>query len=313
MASVAISCDKPILSFGQRVAVLTRDIKVSHTVFALPFALLATFMASASVGRLPGLAAVGLIVVCMVSGRTAAMIANRFLDASLDRVNPRTRGRAIPSGRLSRQFVFVAGCLSAVVFVAGAGGFWMLDANPYPLILSPFVLAWLIMYSYTKRWTWLCHLFLGSALALSPLAAVIAIEPGYLMVSGPYLLAGVVACWVAGFDVIYALQDVDSDRETGVFSMPARLGVEPALWVSRTLHAVMLALLVGLCWISPMLGRGFGVGAAIVGGLIVLEHTLIWRSGTRHIHLAFFTLNGLVSLLLGALGVWDAVAFAHRV
>ncbi len=291
-----------------RLFVLGRDIKLSHSVFALPFALLGAFLAAGETHRLPGPATLGLIVLCMVLGRTVAMAINRWADASLDRLNPRTAGRAIPSGQLSSGFVLATAMCCAAAFIAATAGFWVLDGNAYPLILSPFVLAWLGVYSFTKRFTWLCHFFLGSALAISPIAAAIAIDPAYLAKPGVYWLAGMVTCWVAGFDILYALQDLHSDKKTGVLSLPAWLNVEPALWVSRILHAAAVGMLVLLCRASDVLGTSFALGVGVVAVLLVVEHVLVWRSGTRHISVAFLTLNGVVSLVLAATGILDIVA-----
>lgn len=288
-------------------SVFAREIKLAHTVFALPFALLATFLAAGSAGALPGAATLGLILLCMFAARTVAMAVNRLADASIDAANPRTAKRALPTGALSYGFVrgTAVGCSAA--FILAAAGFWFIDANPWPVILSPLVLAYLAAYSYTKRITWLCHLVLGSALALSPLAAVIAINPAYLAEPTPYLLAALVLCWVAGFDVIYALQDVGFDREHKVHSIPARFGVEPALWASRALHTLVLAALAALVIYSPQLALGFAVAAVLTAGLLILEHALVWGSRTNHIHVAFFTVNGAISLLLGGAGIVDVL------
>lgn len=296
-----------VAGWSARLMALAKDIKLSHSVFALPFALLAGFLAAASDGRLPGVSAAVLIVVCMVLARTAGMTVNRWADAGFDAVNPRTVGRAVPAGRLSSGFMAGAGAVSGGGFILAASGFGWVDGNWYPLVLSPFVLAWLTAYSFAKRFTWMCHLLLGSALALSPLAAAVAVEPGYLTGGELYLLAGMVMCWVAGFDVIYALQDVDVDRRSGLYSLPACWGVGRALWVSRFLHVLAAMMLVVLWQVSPHLETAFGFGIAGVIVLLVIEHWLIWRRGTRHIHLAFLTINGFVSLILGGLGVYDAV------
>ena len=296
-------------SIFSRLSLLARDIKLSHSIFALPFALLATFLAAASGDRLPGPLALILIVVCMVLARTVAMTFNRWADYRLDAQNPRTSGRAIPSGRLSPKFVLGTTGICAAGFIVASAGFWIISNNPWPLLFSPAVLAWLLLYSFTKRFTWLCHLLLGSALALSPLAASIAIEPSYLGQREPYLLAFMVMCWVGGFDIIYALLDVGVDRQTGLHSIPARWGIKPALWVSRLLHLLALSALMMLGHLSPSLGLGFGVVTAIVAGLLMFEHALVWRSQTHHIHLAFFTINGVISVLLGALGILDVVQY----
>jgi 4-hydroxybenzoate polyprenyltransferase len=294
-------------NFSGRVVLLARDIKLSHSVFALPFALLAAFLAAAHRGELPGVLTLGLIVLCMVLARTAAMAMNRWADAHLDAANPRTAGRAIPSGGLSSGFVLGAIILCGLGFISASSGFWLLNGNFWPVTLSPLVLAWLLAYSFTKRFTWLCHLFLGSALALSPLAAALAVEPSYLATPDPYLLFVMVMSWVAGFDILYALQDVEVDRGAKLFSIPSRLGENTALALSRLLHAISLTCLIYLTRISDQLAVCFGVGVAIVGLLLVLEHALVWRSRTHRINVAFLTVNGVISLLLGALGILDVV------
>lgn len=289
------------------IAALARDIKLSHSVFALPFALLATFLAANHRDHLPGPIELTLLVVCMVLARTMAMSVNRWADAGLDAQNPRTTKRAIPAGRLSRSFVLGAAIACFIGFALAAGGFWLVNGNPWPPMLSPLVAGWLALYSFTKRYTWLCHLFLGSSLALSPVAATIAIDPGFLGQPEPYLLFGMVLCWVSGFDVIYALQDVEVDRTQNLYSMPSRLGVDPALWISRLLHAISAACLVTLAVVSPPLSVFFDVAIGAVLILLVVEHALVWRSGTHHIDVVFFTLNGVISLLLGAAGIIDVL------
>lgn len=291
---------------------LARDIKLAHSVFALPFALLAMFLAAGSVGRLPSVGQSVLIVVCMVLARTVAMAVNRWADADFDANNPRAAGRAIPSGRLSRGFVLGAAIACGGLFIVTTGGFWWLDGNPWPLVLSPLVLAYLAGYSFTKRFTWLCHVYLGTALALSPIAAVIAIQPGYLAASAPWLLALMVATWVAGFDIIYALQDIEIDRADGLYSIPSRLGPNAALWIARGLHALTVVALLWLWRDSPQLGTLFLVASLLTVALLVLEHALVWGSKTNYISIAFMTVNGTISLLLGAAGIADAVVVAAR-
>ena len=298
----------PRRSLAGQAAALAADIKLSHTVFALPFAALGMVLTAAWDNRLPHWVEIVLIVGCMVTARTYAMGVNRLADARLDAKNPRTANRAVPSGRVGRVFLSAAVVVSALGFFVGCLAFWWLRANPCPIAWSVPVLGVLTLYSFTKRFTWLCHLYLGLALAISPVAAGLAVEPRF--VEGHptlWILAGMVLCWVAGFDVIYALQDVESDRKHGVFSMPASLGVERALWVSRGLHLVCLGCLIAAFLTSPLLGVFFGVAVAAVGALLLLEHALVWRSESRKIHMAFFTVNGVISLLLGAAGVWDAL------
>ena len=296
-------------SVVRRLGLVAQDIKLSHTIFAMPFALLATFMAAAATGSWPGPAHLVLIVLCMVAGRTFAMVVNRWADGRIDAANPRTARRAIPSGRVSASFMFAVAVGSGAALMAAAAGFWILDDNPWPVALSPAVLAWLALYSYTKRFTWACHLFLGTALALSPLAAALAIDPAVMATIGPYLLAVMVTGWIAGMDVIYALQDVEHDRRQGIHSMPAYLGERRALAAGAILHVIAVAALVVLNLTSPMLGPAFAVGTGGVCLLLLAQHAIVWRTGTRHITLAFFTLNGCTSLLLGLLGIVDVVNY----
>lgn len=295
---------------SSKIALLARDIKISHSIFALPFALLASYLAASYRGDMLRGDELGLIVLCMVLARTVAMTMNRWADRFIDEKNPRTALRAIPSGQLTAKFVLNTAVICSILFAAAASGFYFMNGNWWPIALSPIVLVWLAGYSFTKRFTWMCHLVLGSALAISPLAAVVAIYPPYLAQPTPYLLAVMVMCWVAGFDVIYALQDVESDRDKDIYSMPANLGVEKALWVSRLLHIAAVASLAVLITASPTLGAGFTIGVSIVAALLILEHILVWHSGTHHIHMAFFTLNGLISLLLGGLGIADILTHA---
>lgn len=286
---------------------LTRDIKLSHSIFALPFALLAAFLAAASANRMPNAATLSLVVICMVLARTVAMTINRWADAALDAANQRTQHRAIPSGRITPSFALGTAIICAGLFIVATTGFWVRNNNPWPMMLAPVVLVWICVYSFTKRVTSLSHLYLGSALAISPLAAVIAVQPGYLGHIEPYLLAMMVMCWVAGFDVIYALQDIEPDRRLGLHSLPAKMGAESALWCSRALHVGCFCSLVLLAITSPTVGPVFASAVVIVALLLLLEHALVWRSKTHHIHLAFFTVNGLISLLLGAVGIFETI------
>ncbi|MEM8738786.1 MAG: UbiA-like polyprenyltransferase [Planctomycetota bacterium] len=292
-----------------KLGILARDIKLSHTVFALPFAVLGMVLAAGWAGRRVSGVEAGLVVGCMVLARTFAMSVNRVADAALDAANPRTAGRAVASGALSRRFAGGVIAATGAGFMLGTAGFWWAAGNRWPFVLAGPVLAVLAGYSFAKRFTWWCHVVLGLALGLSPLAAAVAIEPGYLAGSAAgWWLAGMVLCWVAGFDVIYALQDVGVDRKLGLFSMPASLGEERALWVSRGLHAGAAGCLAGAWWVSPQLGTWFGLALGGVAGLLVVEHALVWRSEARRIPLAFFTVNGVISLLLGAAGVADVYA-----
>jgi 4-hydroxybenzoate polyprenyltransferase len=298
-----------------RAALALRDIKLAHSVFALPFAVLGAFLvaprqaddAARPIDWSRFGVMLALVVACMFFARTWAMLVNRVADARLDAANPRTARRAFAAGDLGRgDAVWLLGA-SAAGFLACCAGFGLAFANWWPLMLAVPVLAWIGFYSFTKRFTFLCHVFLGGALAVSPLAAAIAVG-GLDALTGPAgptlaWLSGMVLLWVAGFDVIYALQDLDYDRGAGLNSVPARFGWRRAAWISRVLHAGAFACLL-LAWRSdPRLGGLFGVAVATVGVVLVFEHLILARRGRAGIPMAFFTLNGFVSLLLGLSGV----------
>ncbi len=284
-------------------------IKFSHSIFALPFALLATFLAARDLpGGRPTLLHLALIVLCMVGARSAAMTFNRIVDAEIDRRNPRTRMRQIPRGVISTRaawLFFVAAC---GLFFLGCGGFAWQYGNFWPLRLGLPVLAFLCIYSFTKRFTRWSHLVLGLGIAFAPVAAWIALSPATV---GPpvWLLMASVAFWIAGFDIIYACQDVDFDRAAGLFSVPAKLGVARALWLARVFH---LLTVMGLCAVGEAAGLGwlYFAGVACVVALLVIEHALVSPQDLSRVNLAFFTMNGVVGLVLGALGIIDVLI--HR-
>lgn len=295
-----ISTAHPTHSLAARLAILARDIKLSHSIFAMPFALLATFLAARG---LPTLGQLALIVLCMVTARTVAMTSNRLLDAELDRANPRTAGRAIPSGRLSRAFVVSALAACAIAFVGATSLFGFAYHNWLPLILALPVLLFISAYPFLKRFSQLCHYYLGASLALAPICAWIAIA-GRVDVE-PLLMAAAVVCWTAGFDIIYACQDYQNDLATGVFSVPARLGIGRALWVSRATHVVCIAMLILLGVKSGPLATLYFVGVGLAIALLVVEHALVRPNDLSKVGLAFFTVNGIISVALGALGIAD--------
>lgn len=278
-------------AFGSLVA-------FSHTVFALPFAASAVVLALAvphaplSWGRALAMLA------CMVSARTAAMAFNRYLDRHLDAKNPRTAGREIPAGVVSPRAALGLTAACSALFVAFAA-----LLGPACAALSPLVLAVLLGYSYTKRFTWAAHLVLGLALALAPGGAWLAMgaAPGAAIVS---LMLGVLT-WVAGFDVLYSLQDEAFDRGAGLHSIPARFGTSGAVVLSAALHVVTVAALAAA---GALLGRGtlYFAGVAAVAALLVYEHAIVGRGNLARIDRAFFTVNGYVSVLFFALTLLDA-------
>jgi 4-hydroxybenzoate polyprenyltransferase len=261
-------------------------IKWEHSVFALPFALCGAMLAA---GGVPPVRQLLWIIVAMVAARSAAMSFNRLADASIDAANPRTRTRALPAGALTQNFVrnFVA--LSSGIFIFAA---W--ELNRLAFLLSPLALAILLLYSYTKRWTRWSHLALGFALGVAPAAAWIAVrgslDPRIL------LLTAAVTFWVAGFDVLYACQDLDFDRQAGLHSIPRYLGVGNALWMARLFHLVMLLLLAALVFAFG-LGKFALVGLVAVFLLLAYEHSLVSKDDLSKLNAAFFTMNGIIAVV----------------
>lgn len=298
--TIPTSGRRPVTGISGKLGEFASDIKISHTLFALPFALLSTFLAA---GGMPRLGQLLLILICMVPARTVGMSANRLLDATLDARNPRTARRAIPSGALSRSFFVLVLVICAIGFIAATAGFEILYRNPWPLRLAGPVLLFLAAYPFLKRFTRLCHYYLGAALALAPVCAWLAIRSS--LASPPFWMAGAVLCWTAGFDIIYACQDVQVDIECGLFSVPAKLGVGAALWVARFTHAISAAMLIALGRSTPALGAIYFVGVAIAIALLIVEHMLVREDDLSKVGIAFFTVNGIISLVVATLGIVD--------
>jgi 4-hydroxybenzoate polyprenyltransferase len=281
-------------------------IRFSHTVFALPFALLAAVMAwraePAITWRWQDLAG---IVLCMIFARSTAMAFNRIVDRDVDAQNPRTARRHIPAGLLSVGSVTLFAVASAGLFVGSTLCFW---PNRWPLYLSLPVLAFLCGYSLTKRFTSLAHFWLGTALCLSPIAAWIALRGGVdpsPVAWPPVVLAGAVLLWVSGFDIIYACQDVDVDRQLRLNSVPARLGVPGALRLAAGCHLGMLVVLALLPVVFPLLGWIYWTGIAAVAVLLAYEHALVRPDDLTRVNTAFFHVNAVVSLGLFAVTTLD--------
>jgi 4-hydroxybenzoate polyprenyltransferase len=261
-------------------------IKWEHSIFALPFALTATLLAARG---LPAMRTVFWILVAMIAARSCAMAFNRWADADIDAANPRTSTRAIPAGLLSRQFVLGFTILNAAIFVAASAAL-----NRLTLILSPFVLLVLLSYSYMKRITRWSHLVLGLALGLAPSAAWIAVrgslDPRIVVLTAAVML------WVGGFDVLYACQDYDHDRQAGLESLPRYLGISRAFWAARLMHAAMLALLIWFGTLFHFHIAGW-IGIAAVGSLLAYEHSIVSPSDMRRLNAAFFTMNGVIAMV----------------
>jgi 4-hydroxybenzoate polyprenyltransferase len=279
-------------AYNSNVAVL-RNLRVTlemikweHSIFALPFALCGAMLAASG---LPTAHQLFWIVVAMVSGRSAAMAFNRLADATIDAANPRTRTRALPAGQLSSAFVATFVVVSCAIFILAAA-----QLNRLTLLLSPVALTVLLLYSYSKRFTRLSHLILGFALGIAPAAAWIAVrgslDPRIL------LLTGAVTFWVGGFDVLYACQDLDFDRSTGLHSIPRHVGIPAALWIARIFHLLMLILLIALLP-AFALGKFAIAGVIAVFILLLYEHSLVRSGDLSRLNAAFFTMNGVISVV----------------
>ena len=284
MMATAIIVDPGDLAMS-RVAVYGRMIKFSHSVFALPFAL-----ASASLAAREGFrfSQIGWIVLAMLGARSAAMGFNRLADQAIDTRNPRTASRELPRGLLRRTEVWAFVLASAGLLVVAAA-----RLNPLCLALSPLALAIVLGYSYTKRFTSLSHLVLGLALAVAPVGAWLGIRGRFA--AEPLVLGLAVLLWVAGFDTIYACQDAEFDRREGLHSLPARLGVARALLLARLFHALAVLLLLALYALTP-LHPVYLVGLFGVTALLVYEHSLVRADDLSRVDVAFFTLNGWISV-----------------
>jgi 4-hydroxybenzoate polyprenyltransferase len=269
------------------VATWARMVKLSHSVFALPFALSGAALAASRYG-ITGRQVV-LVIVAMICARNAAMGFNRLADHAIDGENPRTAGRELPTGRLSRGVVWAFTIALAAVFVAAS-----FALNPLCGLLSPVALAVVFGYSYTKRFTWASHLVLGLALAMAPVG-------GWLAIAGrfdtlPWLLAAAVVLWVAGFDTIYACQDEAFDKSHGLHSIPARFGIPRALWIARGFHLGAL-LAMAAVGIVGRLHPVYWAGLTLVAGVLVWEHRLVSPGNLSRLGVAFLNANGLISVL----------------
>jgi 4-hydroxybenzoate polyprenyltransferase len=280
----------------RRVRPLLEMIRFSHTLFALPFALWSAALAWRSKQAFSWIELAG-ILLCMVFARSTAMAFNRLADRHLDAVNPRTAGRHLPSGQLTPGAVWLFTFVCATGFIASTALFLLTDpTNAWPLMLSVPVLLFLCGYSFTKRFTALAHVWLGISLLLAPLAAWIAIR-GLEDLAAPLVLGLAVCFWVTGFDIIYACQDIDFDRQARLASVPARVGVVAALRVALVCHLVMLGLLVALYFAaSPHLGIVYLVGVAAVSLLLVYEHSLVSPTDLARVNEAFFHVNAIISI-----------------
>ena len=277
-----------VRSFLDKLHVILEMIKIQHTVFALPFAFMGALLAARG---LPTAGQVFFILLAMVGARSAAMAFNRLADVEVDAQNPRTASRALPRGLVSKGFTLGFIVASSLLFFFAAA-----QLNPLSLALSPFALAVVLGYSYAKRFTWASHMILGAALGIAPVAGWIAVRGDVGAI--PLVLGLSVLCWVAGFDILYSLQDEEFDRKTGLHSLPVRLGRARAMALARRLHltASLGFLLTG--WLAG-LGWLYYLAALAAGLLLWWEHRLLSPQDLSRLNQAFFTLNGTVSLVLG--------------
>ncbi|KPK01478.1 MAG: prenyltransferase [Nitrospira bacterium SG8_35_4] len=273
------------MSLHHKIADYFRLVKFSHSVFALPFAFTAALIAAEGI---PTLHQIFWITVAMIGGRSGAMGMNRIIDKKIDALNPRTRDRELPRGVIKTSEAFA--------FTLVAFGFLVLAAyklNPLCFKLSPFVLLVLFTYSYTKRFTWLCHVVLGIALSLSPLGAWIAVRGTFDYDILPLSLA--IIFWVAGFDTLYGLQDMDFDRKHNLYSIPSIFGIKTSLWIARIFHFITIGLLLSLVSIFH-LSAVYLVGVAIAFALLLYEHLLVKPDDLSKLNMAFFNMNGYISI-----------------
>ena len=280
-----------------KLAIIFSDIKIQHTVFALPFAVMSAFLAA---GGMPEIEKLLWIIVCMLGARSAAMAFNRIVDARFDKENPRTRDRALPSGKINVGNYAVFLVASSALFIFSA---WML--NSLAFYLSPVALAIVFFYSLTKRFTAFSHFWLGLAISIAPVGAWVAIREEISFTS--LLLGAAVICWLIGFDILYACLDIEADRANRLHSIPERFGIETALKMAFASHAVMVVFLLVLLEPTVLLGWVYLAGVVLVAGLLVYEHSLIKKDDLSKVNMAFFNVNGIISIGLMIFVIVDCV------
>lgn len=289
-------------TIAERLRITLEMIKIEHTLFALPFALLGAALAARDVQHQPTsfwISRLLWIAVAMVGARSAAMTFNRIADRRIDAANPRTASRALPAGLLDLRFAAIFTVISSAVFLIAA---WQL--NRLTLILSPIALVSVLLYSYTKRFTSLSHLVLGWCLAIAPSGAWIAIQGRLTLV--PVLLSLCVMLWTAGFDILYGCQDYEFDHSMGLHSIPERFGISNALWIARGIHALMFASLVVFFFKAQLGWLGFG-GVLATGALLAYQHSIVKPNDLSRLNAAFFTTNAFVSIILFVTMTSDAL------
>lgn len=275
-------------------------IKFEHTVFALPFAFMGAILSSVVVfGTLPSWSQIGWITLAMVGARSAAMGLNRVIDKVIDKKNPRTAGRAIPAGLLSSKEVNLFIVISIILLIWAAS-----QLSRLAMELLPVAVFFLVFYSYTKRFTWLCHVILGLTIGLAPLGGWVAITGQITWTAIVFYIS--VAFWTAGFDVIYACQDIEFDRKEGLHSIPSRFGLAKALWIARVFHIITAIGLIALFFLTQ-LSWWYLLGIAIAYIILVYEHRLVSPYDLSKLNTAFFTMNGILSVVVFGFTLLDLV------
>jgi len=284
------------MSLSKDIKTFFIEIKIEHTLFALPFAFMSAFIAS---NGIPPKEKILWILIAMVGARNWAMTFNRIADLRFDTINPRTKNRALPSKTLSKNKMWIFGILSIFVF-----GFASYRLNWLAFSLSPLALLIITFYSFTKRFTSLSHIFLGISLSIAPIGAWVAVRGEISLV--PLILGLAVIVWTAGFDILYSLQDLDFDRSYGLYSLPKKIGIRNSLILSKTLHILFILILLSLTFFS-FLGKIYIAGILISSLFLIYEHILIKENDLSKINKAFFNMNGIVSLILMIFTIGDCL------
>ncbi|MFZ3063966.1 MAG: UbiA-like polyprenyltransferase [Nitrospirota bacterium] len=285
-----------MISILEKTKTILEMIKFSHTLFALPFAFMGAILSARGI---PSLDKIFWILIAMIGARSAAMFLNRLIDWRIDALNPRTKDRAIPKGLITPLQTVILIISSFAVFFFAA---YML--NELCFKLAPFAAGILILYSYTKRFTWLSHFVLGIALSMAPIGAWIAVTGRF---EAPAFILGIaVVFWLSGFDILYALQDIEFDKKMGLYSIPRFLGIKKSLWLSRGFHFLMVIFLL-LLYPAMGLGKFYLIGIIAAAGLLIYEHSLIREHDLSKINVAFFNANAYVSLCIFVFTLIDAV------
>ncbi|WP_219836531.1 UbiA-like polyprenyltransferase [Paenibacillus sp. R14(2021)] len=288
----------------RKTRIILEMIKVEHTIFALPFAFMGALLGAVALEkRLPSWAEIGWIILAMVGARSAAMGLNRVIDRVIDAKNPRTAKRAIPAGLLRAGEVSLFIAVSFVVLFIAAS-----QLDPICIKLMPIAVFFLVLYSYTKRFTWLCHVVLGLTIGLAPLGGWVAVT-GHFGTAAWVLYCSVV-CWLAGFDIIYACQDFEFDRKEGVYSIPSRFGVNGGLQIARAFHALTAVGFISLYWLTD-LSWLYLIGAIASIAILCYEHLIVRADDMSRVQTAFFTMNGTLSIILFAFTLLD-LAVLHQ-